>query len=96
MCHDDIAGEVAQWQDEVTTREHAISKDIERYINQLAAAKDSLDADTLARAQQIHRHAQFYWDYVMVENSEGAHNRASAHANLDKAEALLDLSLIHI
>ncbi|MCI2241547.1 ammonia-forming cytochrome c nitrite reductase subunit c552 [Adlercreutzia faecimuris] len=89
LCHDDLAGEVAGWQKEVTDREQAISRDIVRYIEALAAARDALDPDTLARAQQIHRHAQFYWDYVMVENSEGAHNPEAAHANLDKAEALL-------
>ena len=89
LCHDDLAGEVAAWQKGVTDREQAISQDIVRYIEKLASVKDSLDPETLARAQQIHRHAQFYWDYVMVENSEGAHNPEAAHANLDKAEALL-------
>ena len=89
LCHDDIAGEVAQWQNEVTAREHAISDEIVRYINLLASKKDTLDADTLAKAQQIHRHAQFYWDFVMVENSEGAHNPTACHENLDKCEALL-------
>ncbi len=89
-CHKDIAGEVRGWQKEVTDREHAIAADIKRYTDELAAQKDSLDADKLAQAQQIQRHAQFYWDYVMVENSEGAHNYKAAHANLDKAEAQLE------
>ena len=89
MCHDDIAAEVRQWQEGVTRREHEIAAQIELYIQQLAAAKDSLDAATLEQAQQIHRHAQFYWDYVMVENSEGAHNPEACHQNLDKAEELL-------
>ena len=89
-CHADLAGQVAQWQDEITAREHAISDEIERYIDELAAKKDSLSADDLARAQQIHREAQWYWDYVMVENSEGAHNPSAANANLDKDEQLLE------
>lgn len=89
-CHKDIAGEARGWQKEVTDREHAIAADIKRYTDELAAQKDSLDADKLAQAQQIQRHAQFYWDYVMVENSEGAHNYKAAHANLDKAEAQLE------
>jgi len=80
---------VRQWQEGVTRREHEIAAQIELYIQQLAAAKDSLDAATLEQAQQIHRHAQFYWDYVMVENSEGAHNPEACHQNLDKAEELL-------
>ena len=52
----------------------------------LAEQKDSLDEATLEQARQIHRHAQFYWDYVMVENSEGAHNPGLAQENLDKCE----------
>ena len=89
-CHKDLEGEVRAWQKEVTDREHAIAADIKRYTDELAAQKDALDADKLAQAQQIQRHAQFYWDYVMVENSEGAHNYKAAHANLDKAEAQLE------
>lgn len=90
LCHDDIASEVAQWQASVTSREHKIAARIEDYIQALTAKKDQLDANTLAKAQQIHRHAQFYWDFVMVENSEGAHNPSACHENLDKAERLLD------
>ena len=89
-CHADLASQVATWQKETTDREHAIAADIKRYTDELAAQKDSLDAETLAKAQQIQRHAQFYWDYVMVENSEGAHNPKLAQANLDKAAAQLD------
>ncbi len=89
LCHDDIAAEVAEWQDGVTTREHALSEEIVRYIELLSAKKDTLDPETLAAAQQIHRHAQFYWDYVMVENSEGAHNPSACHENLDRCEELL-------
>ena len=57
-----------------------------RNIKTLAEQKDSLDEATLEQARQIHRHAQFYWDYVMVENSEGAHNPGLAQENLDKCE----------
>ena len=31
----------------------------------------------------------FYWDFVFVENAEGAHNSALAASCLDKAEAAL-------
>ena len=89
-CHADLAAQVDAWQAEITSREHEISDEIERYINELAAKKDSLSADDLARAQQIHREAQWYLDYVMVENSEGAHNPSAANENLDKAEELLE------
>jgi nitrite reductase (cytochrome c-552) len=89
-CHTDLKSQVEQWQKETTDREHEIAAQIKEYIDLLASKKDSLDADTLAAAQKIQRHAQFYWDFVMVENSEGAHNYKSAAANLDKAEAQLE------
>ena len=71
-------------------QEPELAAKLDAYIKTLAEQKDSLDEATLEQARQIHRHAQFYWDYVMVENSEGAHNYKAAHANLDKAEAQLE------
>ena len=93
VCHDDISAEVADWQEQVTAREIAISEKIERYVIALAACKDTLSAEDLAEAQKLQRHAQFYWDYVMVENSEGAHNPMLANETLDKAEAAVDAGL---
>lgn len=93
ICHDDISSEVAEWQEQVTSREIAISEKIERYINALAACKDALSDEVLVRAQTLHRNAQFYWDFVMVENSEGAHNPTLANETLDKAEAAVDEGL---
>ena len=46
--------------------------------------------NTQKLAAKTWRYELFYWDYVMVENSEGAHNYKAAHANLDKAEAQLE------
>ena len=68
-------------------------KPVKQFMDKREAHYQELErqaADKLAQAQQIQRHAQFYWDYVMVENSEGAHNYKAAHANLDKAEAQLE------
>ena len=93
VCHDDITSEVAEWQEQVTTREIAISEKIERYTLALAECKDTLSAEDLAQAQKLQRNAQFYWDYVMVENSEGAHNPMLANETLDKAEAAVDAGL---
>lgn len=89
-CHEDLAGQITDWQTQVTDREHELAGRIAEYIELLGSKKDSLDAETLAEAQNIHRQAQFYWDFVMVENSEGAHNPTLALENLDKCEALLD------
>ena len=85
-CHADLPGQIVQWQKETTDREHELAAKLDAYIKTLAEQKDSLDEATLEQARQIHRHAQFYWDYVMVENSEGAHNPGLAQENLDKCE----------
>lgn len=92
-CHTDLASEVQATQSEEEQRVTAISEKIEEYITKLAAAKDSLSAEDLAKAQRLHRNAQFYWDFVMVENSEGAHNPELTFATLDKAEAAVDEGL---
>jgi len=35
------------------------------------------------------RNAQFYWNFVFVENSEGAHNSALTRDCLNKSETLI-------
>lgn len=89
-CHVDLGAQVAAWQADEEERVVAISQKIESYINELAAKKDSLSPEVLAEAQRMHREGQFYWDFVMVENSEGAHNPELTNAILDKAEAAID------
>ena len=44
--------------------------------------------EDLASIRSLARDAQFYWDFVFVENSDGAHNSALSNDCLDKAEAL--------
>ena len=44
--------------------------------------------DELAEVRQLARDAQFYWDFVFVENSEGVHNPALARDCLNRAESL--------
>ena len=64
-------------------------------INNIAEQKNAgtLSDDQLAELQKLHRTAQFYWDFVMVENSEGAHNPDLTFETLDKAEAAVDEAL---
>ena len=64
-------------------------------MNQAAAKKadGSLAGDDLAKVQDLQRTAQFYWDFVMVENSEGAHNPDLTFDTLDKSEAAVDEAL---
>ena len=90
-----IAGKVAAIQAEEEERVIAISEKIEDMINKIAEAREAgtLSEEELATLQDLHRTSQFYWDFVMVENSEGAHNPELTWETLDKAEAAADEAL---
>lgn len=94
-CHKDLPSQVAAWQDESESRVHSISKKIEEYVNKMVAGVESgsLTGEKLTQAQKLHRNAQFYWDFIMVENSDGAHNPKLSTDMLDKAEAAVDEGL---
>ena len=92
-CHDDLAAEVKAFQDQEEERVTAISEKIAEFVEKFAAAKDSMSDEDVAKAQQLQREMQFYWDFVMVENSEGAHNPALTWATLYKAEERVDEGL---
>ena len=107
-CHGDLAADVAEWQADEDVRVNAISLKIEQltqgiaaaYADEIAAIKAAKEkgetqaaSAELAELQQLQREAQFYWDFVMVENSEGAHNPQLTTATLDKAEAAVDKGL---
>lgn len=94
-CHQDLVSEVKAVQEEEEARVTAISEKIEDLVNQAAAkiADGTLTGDDLAKVQDLQRTAQFYWDFVMVENSEGAHNPDLTFETLDKSEAAVDEAL---
>lgn len=108
-CHADLKSEVAAWQAEEEERVNAISVKIEdmtkkiaeQYADEIAAMKAASEAKTdipaasenLAKLHNLQRTAQWYWDFVMVENSEGAHNPELTKDTLDKAEAAVDEGL---
>ena len=94
-CHADLKKQVAGWQAEEEERVTAISEKIEDMINKIGEQKEAgtLSDEKLAELQKLHRTSQFYWDFVMVENSEGAHNPELTFATLDKAEAAVDEAL---
>ena len=93
--HADLEKQVTDWQTEEEERVTSISEKIEDLITKTAEAKNAgtLSEDTLAQIQKLHRTSQFYWDFVMVENSEGAHNPELTFETLDKAEAAVDEAL---
>ena len=80
--------------------ENLTNKIAAQYIDEIAAIKAAKDAGgkqdpsaELAALWKLQRDAQFYWDFVMVENSEGAHNPDLTFETLDKAEAAADQAL---
>ena len=58
--------------------------------DKVAAGADDKELDPI---RALNREAQFYWDFVFVENSEGAHNSRLSRQCLDKAEELTDQAL---
>lgn len=108
-CHKDLKAEVAAIQASEEERVTSVSVKIEdmtnkiaaKYADEIAAMKAASEAKTdipaasaeLGALQKLQRNAQFYWDFVMVENSEGAHNSKLTNETLDKAEAAVDEAL---
>ncbi len=107
-CHSDLKGQVKDWQAKEEERVNSISMKIEdmtkkiaaKYADEIAQIKEQKAAGTvvapsaeLASMQKLQRNAQYYWDFVMVENSEGAHNPQLTMETLDKAEAAVDEGL---
>ena len=92
-CHKgvDMKQKVHDIQEKTTAREKEIGFALEDFNEALAAAnaQGGLSEDVLNNVRTIYRHAQWYFDFVYVENSEGAHNSALANDCLDKAEALI-------
>jgi nitrite reductase (cytochrome c-552) len=79
QCHTDVkyvVGRVAAIQDQVHTTKLATENVLVDAIVALkdAAANPSADAKLLDEARQLHRNAQFMWDFVSAENSMGFHN----------------------
>lgn len=91
----DVPTLVKSIQTEITGRERTISGKLVEINAKLAAAVEAgtLDEATLAQIKSLDRQAQFYWDFVYVENAEGAHNSTLARRCLDQAETLADQAL---
>ena len=89
-CHTDLTGEVRAIQEETERRTYAVGYLLEGLTEKLVRAIESGEytEEELNAIRAVARDAQFYWDFVFVENSEGAHNSALNSECLDKAEAL--------
>ena len=94
-CHPDLEGFVKGIQGKAEERTIAIGTKLEDLTNKLAdaVASEKYTEDELNAIRALNRKGQFYWDFVFVENSEGAHNSRLTTECLDKAEALIDEAL---
>ena len=93
-CHadnepEDIIAWVEEIQGEVFDLREEVSSELVEFIQVLAEHKDQVSDDDLALLHQLHRHAQFKWDFVFVENGEGFHNKEKAIQNLEESRTLI-------
>lgn len=94
QCHQDLDGFVKGIQDKMEERTYQIADQLVILTNTLAdkVAAGATDEE-LQQVRALNREAQFYWDFVFVENSEGVHNSKLSTACLDKAEQLTQQAL---
>ncbi len=95
QCHTDLKGQVRAIQDETERRTYAVGYELEALTEKLVDAIESgnYTEQELDAIRAVARDAQFYWDFVFVENSEGAHNSALDKDCLNKAEALANQAM---
>ena len=100
-CHKDVdmAEKVHAIQEQVIAREKEVGNDLSAFKDKLAEAVASGEytEEELNAIRQLYRHAQWFFDYEYVENSEGAHNSKLANSCLDQAAAKIEegLKLFH-
>lgn len=98
-CHtketpDSMIDKVEGMQGQVEVRMNETAMNLVALIEALGeATANGVSEDVLTKARMLHRDAQWYWDFVFVENSEGFHNNPLSHKLLDKTEALTDEAL---
>lgn len=98
-CHtketgEDMIAKVEALQGRVEERMNEIALKLVSLIEALGEAQaNGVSEDILTEARAKHRDAQWYWDFVFVENSEGFHNNGLSHKLLDQAETLTDEAL---
>lgn len=96
-CHSDESPEsliawVEEVQGPVAVKTDEVAEVILELIAELTAAVEAgnQSEEVLDQARDLHRKAQFKWDFVFVENGEGFHHSALAHKNLDEAKILAE------
>ena len=94
-CHADLAGFVRGIQEPIKSRTQDVGVKLETLTNRLAdaVASGSYTDEQLTTVRALNRKGQWYWDFVFVENSDGAHNSSLTKKCLDRAEAFIDAAL---
>ncbi len=59
-------------------------------LDEAFAAENGIDADKLAKLQDIQRKVTYYWNLPAADNSEGAHNQVLFNRMIDEGNKLLD------
>jgi nitrite reductase (cytochrome c-552) len=99
-CHADLDAFVHGIQEKMEERTIAIGNKLAQLTDKLAdaVASGKYTDEQLDAIRALNRKGQWYWDFVFVENSEGAHNSKLDNSCLDKADALIEeaLSLLEI
>ena len=82
-------------QERIEARTYSIGYELEFLTERLAKAVEDneLSDEDLAAVRSLARDAQFYWDFVFVENAEGVHNPKLTDYCLDMAEKLCNQAL---
>ena len=61
-----------------------------------AAASGKYTDEQLAACRALNRKGQWYWDFVFVENSNGAHNSRLDNKCLVKADAFINAAMLQL
>ena len=76
----------------------AIGENLKTLTDRLAEAVASgkYTDEQLADCRALNRKGQWYWDFVFVENSNGAHNSRLDNRCLDMAEAFINAAMLQL
>ena len=94
-CHADLVKEVREVQAQVENRTYSIGYELMFLHQRLIEVQDTGEYtdEELTAIRALARDAQFYWDFVFVENAEGAHNPKLTNYCLDQAEDLCNQAM---
>lgn len=94
-CHADLVSEIKTLQEDVERLTYTVGYALEFLTEEIAAVveSDRFSEAKLNEIRSLARDAQFYWDFVFVENSEGAHNSALTYDCLYKAQDLCNQAM---